>query len=96
MFFKCIFFKFETLYTPGNEQLYHHWLMYECDSKIGAYLQTNPPPRPGIYFLIFSYSSTNYFSYYFKGSCYPQFNFNNNYDNTWENVTRFCNKISLG
>ncbi len=49
VFFRFLSFKFETIIQPGNEKLVHHFLFYECDSRLETeYLQKNntlPDPQ---------------------------------------------------
>lgn len=43
------FKKYETLYTPGTEKHYHHWVVSECTGGlIEDYLKNNSLPDPGI------------------------------------------------
>ena len=52
--------KFETLFTPGNENLYHHWLFYECDSRYESFLKNNSAPKSGPCFRHFSVGANDF------------------------------------
>ena len=52
--------KYETLFTPGNENLYHHWLIYECDSSYEYFLKNNTAPKPGPCFDFMAVSPTQF------------------------------------
>jgi hypothetical protein len=40
--------KFETLYTPGNEEHFHHTVFYECEGdKVQEWLKNNTKPKAG-------------------------------------------------
>ncbi len=53
--------KFETLFTPGNENLYHHWLLYECNpAKFENFLKLNSIPKPGPCFPQFAMNQKDY------------------------------------
>lgn len=44
-----ILLKYETLYTPGTEPYFHHWVLNECSKEIETeYFKNNTFPEPTI------------------------------------------------
>ena len=45
-YFFCL--KYETLYSPGNEENLHHWVIHECNADYeNVFLKNNSLPKPG-------------------------------------------------
>ncbi len=69
--------------------------MYECNSRYEAL----PKAEPG---KVISKNGLNMsqilqlIQFSIQGPCFPQYNYNGNYDPKWEKITESCNKISLG
>jgi len=39
--------RYETLFTPGNEKLVHHWTMNECSNEVEQVYANKSMPQPG-------------------------------------------------